>query len=200
MKPLQPATYSNLRSTELSWCESQCRADAEHERGRQFDLAVPLFDLTKPLRLTHFQSNSNASEPYLTRWSTKASRCRARFLRGGCGESAFTTFREAAYDRLAQQFSTGPWLDQTLLHPALVVGLTYARISARQIPRARLLQRECRCPRFTDWPITTCRHATRRSSRHTTLWLCFGNPLQQVIAVRRARIRRNTSEIGRAHV
>lgn len=43
-------------------------------------------------------------------------------------ESAFSSFREAAYDRLGQQFSTGPWLGRTLLRPALVVGMAYARL------------------------------------------------------------------------
>jgi alpha-beta hydrolase superfamily lysophospholipase len=42
-------------------------------------------------------------------------------------ESAFATFREAAYDRLGQQFSTGAWLGRTLMRPALVMGLEYAR-------------------------------------------------------------------------
>lgn len=43
-------------------------------------------------------------------------------------ESAFSSFREAAYDRLGQQFSTGPWLGRTLLRPALIVGMAYARL------------------------------------------------------------------------
>jgi pimeloyl-ACP methyl ester carboxylesterase len=42
-------------------------------------------------------------------------------------ESSFSSFREAAYDRLGQQFSTGPWLGRTLLRPALVAGMAYAR-------------------------------------------------------------------------
>jgi uncharacterized protein len=42
-------------------------------------------------------------------------------------ESAFATFREAAYDRLGQSFSTGPWLGRTVLRPALVMGTEYAR-------------------------------------------------------------------------
>jgi uncharacterized protein len=42
-------------------------------------------------------------------------------------ESAFSSFREAAYDRLGQQFSTGSWLGRTLLRPAFMVGMTYAR-------------------------------------------------------------------------
>jgi fermentation-respiration switch protein FrsA (DUF1100 family) len=51
--------------------------------------------------------------------------------RGFCAviaESAFATFREAAYDRLGQGFSTGPWLGRTLLRPALVMGMAYARV------------------------------------------------------------------------
>jgi fermentation-respiration switch protein FrsA (DUF1100 family) len=43
-------------------------------------------------------------------------------------ESAFSSFREAAYDRLGQQFSMGPWLGRTLLRPALAVGVAYARL------------------------------------------------------------------------
>ncbi len=43
-------------------------------------------------------------------------------------ESAFSSFREAAYDRLGHQFSTGPWLGRTLLRPALIVGMAYARL------------------------------------------------------------------------
>lgn len=43
-------------------------------------------------------------------------------------ESPFATFREAAYDRLGQQFSTGSWLGRTLLRPALVAGVEYARL------------------------------------------------------------------------
>lgn len=43
-------------------------------------------------------------------------------------ESAFASFREAAYDRLGQQFSTGPWLGRTLLRPALAIGITYVRM------------------------------------------------------------------------
>jgi pimeloyl-ACP methyl ester carboxylesterase len=43
-------------------------------------------------------------------------------------ESAFGTFEEAAYDRLGQQFRTGPWLGRTLLRPAVEAGLLYARM------------------------------------------------------------------------
>ena len=43
-------------------------------------------------------------------------------------ESAFATFREAAYDRLGQQFYTGPWLGRTLFRPALIFGIAYARM------------------------------------------------------------------------
>ncbi len=42
-------------------------------------------------------------------------------------ESSFASFREAAYDRLGQQLSTGPWLGRTLLRPALMAGMAYAR-------------------------------------------------------------------------
>lgn len=51
--------------------------------------------------------------------------------RGFCAviaESPFATFREAAYDRLGQQFSAGPWLGRTLLRPALAVATGYARV------------------------------------------------------------------------
>lgn len=43
-------------------------------------------------------------------------------------ESPFATFREAAYDRLGQQFSTGTWLGRTLLRPALFAATQYARL------------------------------------------------------------------------
>lgn len=43
-------------------------------------------------------------------------------------ESPFATFREAAYDRLGQQFSTGQWLGRTLLRPAFLAGVVYARL------------------------------------------------------------------------
>ena len=43
-------------------------------------------------------------------------------------ESAFATFREAAYDRLGQVFSTGSWLGRTLLRPALGLGTAYTRL------------------------------------------------------------------------
>lgn len=41
-------------------------------------------------------------------------------------ESAFSSFREAAYLRLGQQFGTGPWLGRTLLFPAVEAGFFYA--------------------------------------------------------------------------
>lgn len=43
-------------------------------------------------------------------------------------ESTFSSFREAAYDRIGQQFRTGPWLRRTLLRPAIEAGLLYARL------------------------------------------------------------------------
>ena len=43
-------------------------------------------------------------------------------------ESSYSTFREAAYDRLGQQFGTGPWLGRTLLRPAVEWGFLYARL------------------------------------------------------------------------
>jgi fermentation-respiration switch protein FrsA (DUF1100 family) len=50
--------------------------------------------------------------------------------RGFCAviaESPFATFREAAYDRLGQQFGRGPRLGRTLLRPAFGVGVLYVR-------------------------------------------------------------------------
>lgn len=43
-------------------------------------------------------------------------------------ESPFSSFREAAYDRIGQEFRTGPWLGRTLLRPAIDEGLLYARL------------------------------------------------------------------------
>jgi pimeloyl-ACP methyl ester carboxylesterase len=43
-------------------------------------------------------------------------------------ESGFAGFREAAYDRIGQEFRTGPWLGRTLLRPAIEIGLVYARL------------------------------------------------------------------------
>jgi hypothetical protein len=43
-------------------------------------------------------------------------------------ESPFATFREAAYDRLGQQFSTGDWLGRSVLRPALVAATLYERL------------------------------------------------------------------------
>lgn len=43
-------------------------------------------------------------------------------------ESPFATFQEAAYDRLGQQFNTGPWLGKTLLRPAFWAGLAYVQL------------------------------------------------------------------------
>jgi uncharacterized protein len=51
--------------------------------------------------------------------------------RGFCAviaESTFSSFREAAYDRLGQQFSTGSWLGRTLLRPAFMVGVVYVQL------------------------------------------------------------------------
>lgn len=43
-------------------------------------------------------------------------------------ESPFATFGEAAYDRLGQEFSAGAWLGRSLLRPAAVAGIEYARL------------------------------------------------------------------------
>ena len=51
--------------------------------------------------------------------------------RGFCAvvaESPFATFREAAYDRLGQEFGRGPRLGRTILRPALYAGVVYTRI------------------------------------------------------------------------
>ena len=43
-------------------------------------------------------------------------------------ESPFASFRAIAYDRAGQIFHAGPWLGQTVLRPAVEVGLLYGRI------------------------------------------------------------------------
>jgi uncharacterized protein len=53
-----------------------------------------------------------------------------REIRGFCAivaESAFASFREAAYDRLGQQLGTGAWAGRTLLRSALAAGFLYTR-------------------------------------------------------------------------
>lgn len=42
-------------------------------------------------------------------------------------ESSFSNFREIAYDRMGQQFHTGPWLGRTLLRPVVELALAYTR-------------------------------------------------------------------------
>jgi len=42
-------------------------------------------------------------------------------------ESSFSTFREIAYDRIGQQFHTGPWLGRTILRPVVEIALAYTR-------------------------------------------------------------------------
>jgi hypothetical protein len=49
-------------------------------------------------------------------------------LCGAVAESSFSSFRAAAYDRLGQQFHTGPWLGKTILRPAIPVAFLYARL------------------------------------------------------------------------
>lgn len=63
-------------------------------------------------------------------------------------ESPFATFREAAYDRLGQQFSTGPWLGRTLLRPAFDAGILYARVRYSVDLRIRQTQWRQRTFRF----------------------------------------------------
>jgi fermentation-respiration switch protein FrsA (DUF1100 family) len=46
-------------------------------------------------------------------------------------ESPFATFQEAAFDRLAQQFNTGPWFGKILLRPAFWAGLAYVQLRYR---------------------------------------------------------------------
>lgn len=43
-------------------------------------------------------------------------------------ESAFSSFREVAYDRMGQRFHAGSWLGRTVLHPAVDFGFLYALI------------------------------------------------------------------------
>ena len=43
-------------------------------------------------------------------------------------ESPFADFREAAFDRIGQQFGAGPWLGRIFLRPAIELGFFYARI------------------------------------------------------------------------
>jgi hypothetical protein len=42
-------------------------------------------------------------------------------------QSSFSDFRAAAYDRMGQEFGTGPWLGSTMLRPAVEIGLLYAK-------------------------------------------------------------------------
>ena len=42
-------------------------------------------------------------------------------------ESSFSTFREIAFDRMGQQFHTGPWLGRTILRPVVEIALAYTR-------------------------------------------------------------------------
>ena len=49
-------------------------------------------------------------------------------------ESTFSSFREAAYDRIGQQFRTGPWLGRSILRPAIEAGLLYARLKYKVDP------------------------------------------------------------------
>jgi uncharacterized protein len=43
-------------------------------------------------------------------------------------ECPFSTFREAAYERVGQHFSTGPWLGRTILRPLVESAFLYARL------------------------------------------------------------------------
>ncbi len=43
-------------------------------------------------------------------------------------ESSFSSFREAAYLRLGQEFGARPWFGRTLLFPAVETGFLYARL------------------------------------------------------------------------
>lgn len=43
-------------------------------------------------------------------------------------ESSFSNFREIAYDRMGQQFRSGPWAGRTLLRPVVEIALTYVKL------------------------------------------------------------------------
>ncbi|MDE3199524.1 MAG: alpha/beta fold hydrolase [Acidobacteriota bacterium] len=43
-------------------------------------------------------------------------------------ESPYATFRQAAYDRLGQEFGTGPWVGRTVMRPAVTAAFLYARL------------------------------------------------------------------------
>jgi len=43
-------------------------------------------------------------------------------------ESSFASFREASYDRLAEELNAGAWTGRTLLRPGIEVGFLYARL------------------------------------------------------------------------
>jgi uncharacterized protein len=42
-------------------------------------------------------------------------------------ESAFSSFREIAYDRIGQQFHVGPWVGRTVLRPIIEIALGFVR-------------------------------------------------------------------------
>lgn len=42
-------------------------------------------------------------------------------------ESSFSNFREIAYDRMGQQFGTGPWVGRTVLRPVVEIALLMTR-------------------------------------------------------------------------
>jgi len=44
-------------------------------------------------------------------------------------ESPFSSFRQASYDRIGQEFGKGPWLGRTVLRPAVEAGFLYARLN-----------------------------------------------------------------------
>src|SRR5258708_40170676 len=51
----------------------------------------------------------------------------ARNFCGVAAESSFANFHEIAYDRMGQQFHTGPWLGRTVLRPVVEIALAYTR-------------------------------------------------------------------------
>lgn len=46
-------------------------------------------------------------------------------------ECPFSTFRETSYDRMGQQFHTGPWLGKTILRPIVMSAFLFARLRYR---------------------------------------------------------------------
>ena len=43
-------------------------------------------------------------------------------------ESSFSSFREASYERVGQEFGQGPWLGRSVFRPAVEAGFIYAKL------------------------------------------------------------------------